>query len=195
MWIGDVRTPPCNEKCFDTYESNVHNTSLVVRPLGIEFKVDLTDINNYIANSQNYSDLDQIVAYEIVRCYRSSKDVHNIAQGVLSRPVRKTKNENAANITIDPVYTPTGILTTQSYWNGESWVSHNGCLKEVWGDDKLKNANGYEADNFDNRTLFQFICPEACYNGDYMKGVIDNTNLSIQPFFYIFGQGKGRMHQ
>ena len=76
MWIGDVRTPPCNEKCFDTYESNVHNTSLVVRPLGIEFKVDLTDINNYIANNtENYSDLDRIVAYEIVRCYRSSKDV------------------------------------------------------------------------------------------------------------------------
>lgn len=195
MWIGDVRTPPCNEKCFDTYESNVHNTSLVVRPLGIEFKVDLTDINKYISQNGNYSDLDQIVAYEIVRCYRSSKDVQNIAQGVLSRPVRKTKNENAANITIDPVYTPTGILTTQSYWNGESWVSHNGCLKEVWGNDKLKDANGYEADNFDNRTLFQFICPEACYNGDYMKGVIDNTNLSIQPFFYIFGQGKGRMHQ
>lgn len=195
MWIGDVRTPPCNEKCFDTYESNVHNTSLVVRPLGIEFKVDLTDINKYIADNQkNYSDLDQIVAYEIVRCYRSSKDVQNIAQGVLSRPVRKTKNENAANITIDPVYTPTGILTTQSYWNGESWVSHNGCLKKVWGDDKLKNANGYEADNFDNRTLFQFICPEACYNGDYMKNIIDNTNLSIQPFFYVFGQGKGKTH-
>lgn len=194
MWIGDVRTPPCNEKCFDTYESNVHNTSLVVRPLGIEFKVDLTSINDYIAKNDDYNESDQIVAYEIVRCYRSSKDVQNIAQGVLSRPVRKTKNENAANVTIDPVYTPTGILTTQSYWNGESWVSHNGCLKEVWSGDKLKNANGYEADNFDNRTLFQFICPEACYNSDYMKGVIDNTNLSIQPFFYIFGQGKGKTH-
>ena len=194
MWIGDVRTPPCNEKCFDTYESNVHNTSLVVRPLGIEFKVDLTDINNYIANSKKYSDLDSIVAYEIVRCYRSSKDVQNIAQGVLSRPVRKTKNENAANVTIDPVYTPTGILTTQSYWNGESWVSHNGCLKNVWDAGKLNDANGYEADNFDNRTLFQFICPEACYNGDYMKDIIDNTNLSIQPFFYVFGQGKGKTH-
>lgn len=195
MWIGDVRTPPCNEKCFDTYESNVHNTSLVVRPLGIEFKVDLTSINDYIAKNDDYNELDQIVAYEIVRCYRSSKDVQNIAQGVLSRPVRKTKNEYAANVKIDPVYTPTGILTTQSYWNGESWVSHNGCLKNVWGDgDKLKNANGYEADNFDNHTLFQFICPEACYNGDYMKNIIDNTNLSIQPFFYVFGQGKGKTH-
>lgn len=194
MWIGDVRTPPCNEKCFDTYESNVHNTSLVVRPLGIEFKVDLTGINKYIANNKKYSELDQIVAYEIVRCYRSSKDVQNIAQGVLSRPIKKTKNEYAANVKIDPVYTPTGILTTQSYWNGESWVSHNGCLEKVWDTKKLSDANGYEADNFDNRTLFQFICPEACYSGDYMKNIIDNTNLSIQPFFYVFGQGKGKTH-
>lgn len=195
LWIGDIRTPSCNESGFDTYESNSQNSALVVRPLGIQFSVDLTSINEYIENNDEYTDLDKIQAYEIVRCYRSSNDVQNIAQGVLSRPIKKVKNPNSS-VTIDPVYTPTGILTTAAYWNGECWAAHNDAFVDKYGlgSDEVKNLNEYEADNFDNSTLFQFICPEVCYNKEYISTIIQKQNMYLQPVYYVFGAGKGRQH-
>jgi hypothetical protein len=74
------------------------------------------DINKY---KEGKSADDWIEYYEIVRCNRNDNDIHNITQGVLSRPVQRQFNKSATNVNIvGQPYVPTGTITTANYWVG-----------------------------------------------------------------------------
>ena len=171
-WIADIRTPNMYYKGFEPFISHANNKvndqiDLVVRPLGIEFTVNTMP--------------EGAVSYEIVRCGRTESDVATITQGVLSRPMQRlqirdyTENQDV----IYNQYTPTGLLTTGRFWAGEDMV-YRSQVQHVGGK--------YEADNYENRSLFQFVSPEVCYNKDSVQSQIKNINLRLMTQLYLFGQ-------
>lgn len=169
-WIADIRTPSIKCAGFETfaYNYNENGKELTVFPLGIEFKV-----NNMPAGA---------VAYEIVRCNRGVSDMSTISQGVISRPIMKHKWENVeengeAVTTAKYPYMPTGFITVSNFWTGKDYK-----YRGSWDyDDVLsgEKQDGYEADNFENTTVFQFISPEICYQKDSMKDLFKIDNLSL----------------
>ena len=76
------------------------------------------------------------------------------------------------------------------------WLSHNeddsikDDVLEHWTD---KYQYHYEADNFENHKVYQFISPENVYNPDYMDGLYNSSDLYITPVKYIFGQHKDQL--
>lgn len=190
-WIADIRTPNSNYKNCNAFVDggvvNNINCYLSVRPLGIEFKVDIDKFNDHLKNNYNNEDIEwddsmYITHYEIVRCNRTHSDICNISQGVLSRPVRKILNMNAykENIQAFP-YTPTGLLTTANFWLGEDFEAYE-TQRENEGLDKLENSN------YENHTLYQFVSPEILYQKDYMSQLFDSSNIKITPIEYLFHQ-------
>lgn len=195
LWIDDIRTPSINDPGFETFCANGQhynddgnleddNTELTVYPLGIQFRVDIDLFNQKL--KQIYGDNEyekyKITSYEIVRCHRSINDIQNIAQGVLARPICRNKHKDDHDTNIDNVYTPTGTLTTQQFWTGSIWIARS---PQFDSHDNLVDLP--EADNFDNHDLYQFICPEAVYNTDYIKQVVDNTQTYLNSVSYLFG--------
>lgn len=198
LWIDDIRTPSINEKHFETFCANGSHyvagqwgsdgVELTVHPLGIQFDVDIDKFNKKLQDleDEKYKNI-KIVKYEIIRCHRDLNDIQTVAQGVLSRPIKRQKNRFDYNI-LDNVYTPTGSLTTQQFWTGSAWVARNA----YWEENNAKNWAGLaEADNFDNHTIFQFICPEAVYTQDTMFQIVAKTHLYLQPLSYVFGHYGG----
>lgn len=170
-WIADIRTPNMYYKGFEPFISHGNNKNgnqvdLIVRPLGIEFTV-----NNMPSDA---------VSYEIVRCGRTESDVATVSQGVLSRPMQRlqikdyTENQDA----IYNQYTPTGLLTTGRFWAGED-VKYRSTIEHVGGK--------YEADNYENKSLFQFVSPEVCYEKDTVESEIKDVNLKLLTQLYLFG--------
>ena len=196
LWIDDIRTPSINDIGFETFCANGQhyndngvleddNTELTVYPLGIQFKVDIDLFNQKLKQmygEDNYEKY-KITSYEIVRCHRSVNDIQNIAQGVLARPICRNKHKDDHDTNIDNVYTPTGTLTTQQFWTGSIWIARSPQFDST--NDNLVGLP--EADNFDNHDLYQFICPEAVYNTDYIKQVVDNTQTYLNSVSYLFG--------
>lgn len=199
LWIDDIRTPSANESQFETFCANgehlqngkfvADKVELTVHPLGIQFNVDIDAFNENVLKNKykdEYEDK-KIVSYEIIRCHRDTSDIQTIAQGVLSRPIKRQKNRFDYTL-LDNVYTPTGSLTTQQFWAGHHWVARN----QYWYEDSPKDwAGDAEADNFDNHDTFQFICPEAVYTQDTMFQLAKNTHSYLQPISYIFGHYGG----
>lgn len=162
-WIADIRTPSVHYKGFQTFLSNPISTirnGLSVFPLGIIFK-----IKNMPEGA---------VAYEIVRCNRTPSDIATISQGVVSRPIKRHANETEKYT--DWPYTPTGFLTTAQYWAGEDWKYRYGS-----------SSDGREADNIDNKTIFQFVSPEVSFTKDSIKDLFKNKNLYVNSLLYLFG--------
>lgn len=182
-WICDIRTPNQSTNGFETFCSNrmtsqTNGVDLKVRPLGVEFTV---DINKY---NEGKSADDQIEYYEIVRCNRNDNDIHNITQGVLSRPVQRQFNKSATNVNIvGQPYVPTGTITTANYWVGQKWRARNESISN-------EDYDGYEADNYENRFLYQFISPEILYQKDSTQDLLQKSNIFLHPVNYIFGQNK-----
>ena len=194
LWIDDIRTPSINDSGFETFCANGQhyndggvleddNTELTVYPLGIQFEVDINSFNQKLKDDYpNDYEKYKITSYEIVRCHRSINDIQNIAQGVLARPICRNKHKDDHDTNIDNVYTPTGTLTTQQFWTGYKWIARSPAFDSH--DDLVDSP---EADNFDNHDLYQFICPEAVYNTDYIKQVVDNTQTYLNSVSYLFG--------
>lgn len=194
LWIDDIRTPSINDSGFETFCANGQhyndggvleddNTELTVYPLGIQFEVDINSFNQKLKDDYpNDYEKYKITSYEIVRCHRSINDIQNIAQGVLARPICRNKHKDDHDTNIDNVYTPTGTLTTQQFWTGYKWIARSPAF-DPHGD----LVDSPEADNFDNHDLYQFICPEAVYNTDYIKQVVDNTQTYLNSVSYLFG--------
>lgn len=196
-WIADIRTPnmyykgceafyshgtvksqydkngPVREKCID----------LVVRPLGIQFKVENLP--------------DGCVSYEIVRCNRRESDIATVSQGVLSRPIRRLDVPTTLNANSYP-YTPTGFLTTAEYWSG--WKQylkrkepidlsqiHNfaGAIDAIVESGKM--AESIEADNYSNDSVYQFVSPEVSYLPDSFYSQIKDYDLRLNSQRYLFG--------
>lgn len=193
LWIADIRTPSMTEQGFEAYTSygqTFKECQLEVNPLGIEFSVDIDSFNKKLKNDERFSqDFDRykIVSYEIVRCHRTEYDIQTVSQGVLARPIQKTKHEFDNVTTIDNTYTPTGTLTTQQFWTGVFWKSRSGLVNSSNVNSEAFKYN-FEADNLENHDFFQFISPENSYSSDYMNSLYKNSSLFIQPIKYIFGQ-------
>lgn len=199
LWIDDIRTPSISEPCFQTYSSNgthldggtreANHVELTVHPLGIKFYVRVDRFNEDILKPKFGDDYEnkKIVSYEIVRCRRTQNDVQTIAQGVLSRPIKRRVSELDYTL-LDNVYTPTGSLTTQQFWTGELWQANNAYYNLASGSE---NVGLPEADNFDNHTLYQFICPECVYTKDNFDSIIQHTQTYLSPISYVFGHHAG----
>lgn len=168
-WIADIRVPGAHVKGFESYVShgiggNGGRIDLVIRPVGVQFEV---------------KDLPKsIIAYEIVRCNRTAADTGILTQGILSRPISRKEfyNGDVQNNTKFAL-TPTGYITTGRYWYGDQFCYHNGEY----------NKNALEADNSDNFTTFQFICPEVAYHRDSMKQLLKDRSLYVETLTYAFG--------
>lgn len=179
-WIADIRTPEYNGNNIIPFYAQGNDEGsfgprgngqgfLISRPLGIEFVVDNLPKS--------------VVAYEIVRCNRTISDVKNIAQGALSRPIKRL------NDSITYPYTPTGLITTANYWTGQRyryWQKDGNGNYRRNTDSEYDPNNGHEADNFENTTVFQFISPEVCYQEEYMKSIIQKNDFQLHPLIYIF---------
>lgn len=201
LWIDDIRTPSVTEYGFETFCANGEhvnakgewepdNIELSVMPMGILFDVNIDEFNNEIKNNPEFKDeydYYKVTQYEIVRCHRSDSDVQTVAQGVLSRPIQNTKNEKDGSSSVDQTFTPSGILSTQQYWTGHYWVARSTEFTTTNVDLLGKG----EADNFENKTLFQFICPEAVYNREYINDFLKNHSTYLTPVNYLFGHHKG----
>lgn len=179
-WIADIRTPNLNYKGFETYRANVTNNNgdrvnLVVRPLGIEFTVDIAKYNNDAEHTT------KIASYEIVRCNRTEQDVVNVAQGVISRPIRRNLHIQANSIRVhDFPYTPTGLLTTANFAT---------CILQERFDTSSHDDNeSFEADNYDNYGIYQFVSPEVLYAKDSTYDLIHNSSTRLTPLRLIYGQ-------
>lgn len=192
LWIGDIRTPSMTETGFEPYTAygqKFEDCQLEINPLGIQFEVDIDGFNKKLEQQNRFKhDFDRyrITSYEIVRCHRGENDVQTVSQGVLARPIQRTKHENDKVTSVDKTYTPTGTLTTQQYWTGPTWISRNGQMDNNDANDN--DIERCEADNFENHDFFQFISPENSYNSDYMNQLYKSSSLFIQPVKYIFGQ-------
>ena len=170
-WIADIRTPNITwDGCETFYARGKNGTDaedLIVRPLGIEF-----DVRNLP---------EDCVGYEIVRCQRKESDIATISQGVISRPITESYSPDLASrptAVNSTVYTPSGFITTNRYWTG-----NNQYARRQNDADRF----GYEADNFENNTLYQFISPEVSYLKESIKDFGNNTPMSLNPVKYIFG--------
>lgn len=187
-WIADIRTPSHQFKGFEPFNvGGSKTTSLNVRPLGIEFIVDIDRFNKdlkqkYADEGKELYDWMQITHYEIVRCNRTDQDVHSISQGVLSRPVKKIINQNISSRYPNYPYTPTGLLTTQNIWQGKEFRAYNLSNTD---DSDLK-----ESCNYENHTLYQFVSPEVLYQKDSFLDLAKSTRCKLRPITYVFNQGE-----
>lgn len=177
-WIQDITVPELYESGFETFVSHGHSHTgaeidLVVRPLGIEF-----EITNPPANA---------VGYEIVRCNRNSTNIRNLAQGVLSKPVRR--HSYYVTDVSSSVYCPTGYLTTARYIQGANNYYWARCHHN--NDD----VNHYRdnADNFDNFDTYQFVSAETTYQSESTQQLLKSVgknNIKLQGLKYLFGQNQ-----
>lgn len=171
-WIADIRTPNITWDGCETFHargSKKENFAedLIVKPLGIEF-----DVRNLP---------EDCVGYEIVRCQRKESDIATISQGVISRPIAEQYSPMLASRPTTAgsiVYTPSGFITTNRYWTG------NDAYARVHSN---ADSSGWEADNFENNTIYQFISPEVSYLKGSMEDFDNNVSLSLNPVKYIFG--------
>lgn len=171
-WIADIRTPNITWDGCETFHARGSRKEdfaedLIVKPLGIEF-----DVRNLP---------EDCVGYEIVRCQRKESDIATISQGVISRPIAEQYSPVLASrptIAGSIVYTPSGFITTNRYWTG------NDAYARVYSN---ADSSGWEADNFENNTIYQFISPEVSYLKGSMKDFNNNVSLSLNPVKYIFG--------
>nr|DAH76133.1 MAG TPA: stabilization protein [Caudoviricetes sp.] len=171
-WIADIRTPNITWDGCETFHARGSKKEdfaedLIVKPLGIEF-----DVRNLP---------EDCVGYEIVRCQRKESDIATISQGVISRPIAEQYSPGLASRPTTAgsiVYTPSGFITTNRYWTG------NDAYARVHSN---ADSSGWEADNFENNTIYQFISPEVSYLKGSMKDFDNNVSLSLNPVKYIFG--------
>lgn len=171
-WIADIRTPNITWDGCETFRARGSKKEgfaedLIVKPLGIEF-----DVRNLP---------EDCVGYEIVRCQRKESDIATISQGVISRPIAEQYSPGLASRPTtagSTVYTPSGFITTNRYWTG------NDAYARVYSN---ADSSGWEADNFENNTIYQFISPEVSYLKGSMKDFDNNVSLSLNPVKYIFG--------
>lgn len=171
-WIADIRTPNITWDGCETFHARGSKKEgfaedLIVKPLGIEF-----DVRNLP---------EDCVGYEIVRCQRKESDIATISQGVISRPITEQYSPGLASRPTtagSTVYTPSGFITTNRYWTG------NDAYARVHSN---ADSSGWEADNFENNTIYQFISPEVSYLKGSMKDFDNNVSLSLNPVKYIFG--------
>lgn len=177
-WIADIKIPELYIPGFEPFISHGYTEydnriDLKVRPIGIQFKVDLSD--------EKYND---IISYEIVRCNRSESDVRNVTQGVISRSIIKNTISDD-NQTLSYPYTPSGWLTTAKYWIGDDYCYRLGV------DNTKFEFHGIEADNFSNNKIYQFVSPEVSYMKDDTYDIIKNKQIQLQPLLYMFGISNG----
>lgn len=171
-WIADIRTPNITWDGCETFHARGSKKEgfaedLIVKPLGIEF-----DVRNLP---------EDCVGYEIVRCQRKESDIATISQGVISRPIAEQYSPGLASRPTtagSTVYTPSGFITTNRYWTG------NDAYARVHSN---ADSSGWEADNFENNTIYQFISPEVSYLKGSVKDFDNNISLSLNPVKYIFG--------
>lgn len=179
-WIQDVVVPELYEPGFETFVSNetsygtAGRIDLAVRPLGIQF-----DVMNLPKGA---------VGYEIVRCNRTSANIKNLAQGVLSKPVRR--HQWLESDVSSQVYCPTGYLTTGRFLQGNNNFYWARCYHAV---DDTSNSWRHNADNFDNFDTYQFVSAETTYQPTstyQLLNSIGRNNLKLQGLKCLFGQSQ-----
>lgn len=164
--------------------SNLKNTftfdsdskyELEVHPIGVKFK-------NIPMPAGAY-------AYEIVRCRRQFSDMHNISQGVIARPVTKyVYDHSASTMNKSDIHTPTGFLTMQDFFFGDDCVRDRRSATNrpfYRSPADRPSTNEYElesqfhADNYDNKTILQFVSPEVCYSKDFSNLLNKNNSQAV----------------
>lgn len=194
FWVTDARTPSMNTTCnshateergFQTFSIG-QDKELITYALGIRFNVNLTCI-------------DGITGYEIVRCNRSEKDVATIAQGVVSRPGRRYSLKDDEYVDRFPL-TPTGWLTTADVLvTVGTWFSSQTEQEHDWSRFIYSNADiPYDTGNNDNEnpikynikkndSVYQFVCPEFCYQQESFRALAEKDGLYLKPNKYLYG--------
>lgn len=105
----------------------------------------------------------------------------NVAQGVISRPIQRKLNRQANNIRVQNfAYTPTGLLTVANFAS---------CIEQIrFNKSSGSDEESYEADNYDNYGVYQFVSPEILYAKDSTYDLISNSSTSLVPMRLIYGQ-------
>lgn len=174
-WVADIRVPSASTPGFELFDTD--DNFIYLNAIGVRFHVDWDKIPEHIRNNIN--------GYEIVRCVQHQQDVHVIAQGIISRPIHNVYPESYNDLTYGnkrTEYTPIGFMTTGNYWTGNNWFAHDETMQS-------KEISGHEADNFDNRTLFQFASPEYSYLKDSTINNLENKTLYVEPSLYLYSNG------
>lgn len=156
-WIADIRMPRSTTSGFIPFESNVEvesinsisgKKSLVTHPLGIKFKVKITD--KLIEKG--------VTGFEIVRCERTIQDRTVVAQGIVSEVIESEKqastmtctpylsyaaNHGLTSMTDDYRFTwAYGKYKSQEYFN---FISPEVCVNREYSEELLSSATTIES--------------------------------------------------
>ena len=142
------------------------DTNLSVLPLGIQFKVNL---------KEDFVKENNIIGYQIVRCEKTFNYTKNILQCALARPVYQP-TDNASPQSMSPYY-PTGLLTTKriGYSNVDGWPY------------KLPSGYLYNANNVNNRVLFQLFSPEITHFREDTSSMLKTAQMKLYILGYVYG--------
>lgn len=192
-WIADIRVPNMYIPGFQTFDCK----SLLPKAEGVYGTVTQYDREQYDELTVNSLGIEftihnlpeDCVSYEIVRADRTINDIATLSQGVVSRPMQPVyhrydkRTHEFANMLM-----PTGLLTTQRVWHGDTYHAHittnNGT-----------NVDTAEASNYRNGTIFQFISPEMSYHKDSTFESLKQFKLDVNPQLYVFGATGFRSYQ
>lgn len=161
QWIADIRTPSAEELPLVRDDNN----TLYSLTLGLQFDVNVEEIS------------DDIVAYQIVRCEKSTDYSKNILQVVLSRPVDQIVYTDTGNTGMKTPYYPQYLLSSAPVLYYAK--SHEGDHPRDWG-------FFTQASNVHNWDLFQMFCPEInVIQDDTLTKLQSSTN--IKSIYGVFG--------
>ena len=143
-WIADIRIPPRKQSDYKFSESEGVCT------------VKMYNIKFYIKNFP-----DNCKAIHIVQCPRRFDDRHVITQGIVSAPMRMSKNSGETNYMC-----PSGIMSLQYIW------ADNNNRENSTETTFYRSAQS-------SRDTIQFASPEYAYQADDIKNVISTYKNQI----------------
>lgn len=183
QWIADIRTP--SEEEFPSIKIGDydlgHNRFVYARPIGIQFSVHNIDLNN-------------ISAYQIVRCAKTADYTKNLMQCVVSRPERQSlptssiwKSDTTRRYS--PYY-PLPFLTSDYintiYGTQFETTANNDYF--LTGDQIYSDSEPLRADNLKNKELFQIFSPEIQFVQDDALTKLQSFVLKMHPVTFVFGK-------
>lgn len=173
LWIADIRTPSVEEfNMINLYYNSLRGEQLLhARPLGIEFKVNVPEINDRT-----------IVGYQIVRCEKSATYTKNLLQVALSRPSRQGTYEKE---TYRTPYYPNVYLSTQFFYTAygftpdDPFYTNNHRSEDLW--EQWFDKNGT---NVENNTLYQIFSPEINIARKDQLSTLSSSDIILSPLYY-----------
>ena len=173
-WIGDIRFPSADIEGYEpfTFSGTVDgsgNYELVSHPLGIIF---------YVQNLPT-----DVIAYEIVRCDRTSADRTVVTQGLLNKTIRfngwKNNTEDyRGDYSLGSMDRRPTIMPT--FCNGAVPVFTQGFYDS--GKNHFVQQDAQNQNPFDTYGIFDLVTADICFNKEKSDSIV-TSGMNIVPLY------------